>query len=37
MPLRAAPVSAGADTEAILEALGLDAKTRCRLRATGVI
>jgi crotonobetainyl-CoA:carnitine CoA-transferase CaiB-like acyl-CoA transferase len=37
LPLRAAPLSAGADTEAILDALGIDGETRCRLRAAGVI
>lgn len=37
LPLRAAPVSAGADSDEILEALGVDAASRARLRAAGVI
>lgn len=37
MPLRAAPVSAGVDADEILEALGVGAESRARLRAAGVI
>ena len=37
MPAAPAPARAGADTDAILEALGVDAGDRARLRGAGVI
>ena len=37
MPAAPAPARAGADTDAILEALGVDAGERARLRGAGVI